>query len=47
VQVNPAHACQLGKQVYAAINARADRVQTAPTCREPFRKRRCLVPASG
>jgi putative SOS response-associated peptidase YedK len=38
---------QLGKQAYATINARADRVQAAPTYREPFRKRRCLVPASG
>src|SRR5262249_51814556 len=38
---------QLGKQASATINARADRVQTAPTYREPFRKRRCLVPASG
>jgi putative SOS response-associated peptidase YedK len=38
---------QLGKQPYSTINARADRVQTAPTYREPFKKRRCLVPASG
>ena len=27
--------------------ARDDRIQTAPTYREPFKKRRCLVPASG
>ena len=38
---------QLGKQPYSTINARDDRVQTAPTYREPFKKRRCLVPASG
>jgi putative SOS response-associated peptidase YedK len=38
---------QLKKSAYATINARSDRVQTAPTYREPFRKRRCLVPASG
>ncbi len=37
----------LGKQPYSTINARADRIQTAPTYREPFKKRRCLVPASG
>ena len=37
---------QLGKQPYATINARSDRIQTAPTYREPFKKRRCLVPAS-
>lgn len=38
---------QLGRQPYATINARADRIQTAPTYREPFKKRRCLVPATG
>lgn len=38
---------QLGQQPYSTINARADRIQTAPTYREPFKKRRCLVPASG
>ncbi|MFO1086539.1 MAG: SOS response-associated peptidase [Reyranellaceae bacterium] len=38
---------QLSKQPYATINARSDRIQTAPTYREPFRKRRCLVPATG
>lgn len=38
---------QLGKQPYSTINARADRIQTAPTWREPFKKRRCLVPATG
>lgn len=38
---------QLNQRPYTTINARADRVQTAPTYREPFRKRRCLVPATG
>jgi putative SOS response-associated peptidase YedK len=38
---------QLGKQAYSTINARDDRIQTAATYREPFKKRRCLVPASG
>jgi putative SOS response-associated peptidase YedK len=38
---------QLGKQPYSTINARDDRVQTAPTYREPFKKRRCLVTATG
>jgi putative SOS response-associated peptidase YedK len=38
---------QLGQQPYATINARSDRIQTAPTYREPFKKRRCLVPATG
>jgi putative SOS response-associated peptidase YedK len=30
----------------STINARAETVPTAPTWREPFRKRRCIVPAS-
>lgn len=38
---------QLGRQPYATINARSDRIQTAPTYREPFKKRRCIVPATG
>jgi putative SOS response-associated peptidase YedK len=38
---------QLAKQPYSTINARSDRIRTAPTYREPFRKRRCLVPATG
>src|ERR1700741_4356918 len=38
---------QLGKQPYSTINARDDRVQTAPTYREPFKQRRCLVTATG
>jgi putative SOS response-associated peptidase YedK len=37
----------LGRQAYATFNARADKIQAAPTFREPFRKRRCLVPATG
>ena len=31
---------QLGQQPYSTINARADRIQTAPTYREPFKHRR-------
>jgi putative SOS response-associated peptidase YedK len=38
---------QLTQRPYATINARSDRIQTAPTYREPFKKRRCLVPTSG
>jgi putative SOS response-associated peptidase YedK len=38
-------AYQLGKKPFSTINARSDRVKTAPTYREPFKKRRCLVPA--
>lgn len=38
---------QLGRQPYSTINARSDRIQTAATYREPFKKRRCLVPATG
>ena len=30
----------------STINARAESVRTSPTWREPFKKRRCLVPAS-
>lgn len=29
------------------INARAETVATKPTCRGPFRYRRCLIPATG
>lgn len=32
---------------FSTINAKVERVQTAPAYREPFKKRRCLVPASG
>jgi putative SOS response-associated peptidase YedK len=31
----------------STINARAESIPTSPTWREPFKKRRCLVPASG
>jgi putative SOS response-associated peptidase YedK len=31
----------------STINARAETVANSPTYREPFKKRRCLVPASG
>ena len=37
----------LSKQPYSTINARAETIQTAPTYREPFKTRRCLVPATG
>ena len=36
-----------GKTSYATINARAQSVRTNASFREPFLKRRCLVPASG
>jgi putative SOS response-associated peptidase YedK len=32
---------------YKTINARAETVDTAPSYREGFRKRRCLIPADG
>jgi putative SOS response-associated peptidase YedK len=38
---------QLGKQPYSTINARAETIRTAPTYREPFKTKRCLVPATG
>jgi putative SOS response-associated peptidase YedK len=38
---------ELGQQPYSTINARSDRIRTAPTYREPFKTWRCLVPASG
>lgn len=38
---------QLGRQSFSTINARSDRIQSAATYREPFKKRRCLVPATG
>ena len=38
---------QLSKQPYATINARAETIQTAPTYREPFKKRRCLCAGVG
>lgn len=36
-----------GKLAYSTINARAEGVEKNASFREPFRKRRCLVPASG
>jgi putative SOS response-associated peptidase YedK len=35
------------KMVYRTINARVETVDTAPTYRAAFRKRRCLIPADG
>jgi putative SOS response-associated peptidase YedK len=35
------------KLVYSTINARAETVDSKPAYRTPFRKRRCLIPASG
>ena len=31
---------------FSTINAKAETVRTSPTWREPFKKRRCLIPAS-
>jgi putative SOS response-associated peptidase YedK len=36
-----------GKPSYSTINARCEGVQTSASYREPLRKRRCIVPASG
>jgi putative SOS response-associated peptidase YedK len=36
-----------GKLSFSTINARAEGVQTANSYREPFQRRRCLVPANG
>lgn len=36
-----------GKLTYSTINARAEGVQTNASYREPFKTRRCIVPASG
>ncbi|WP_425432471.1 SOS response-associated peptidase family protein [Granulicella rosea] len=30
----------------STINAKAENVRTSPKWREPFKKRRCLIPAS-
>ena len=35
------------KIAYKTINARAETVDTAPSYREAFKKRRCLIPADG
>ena len=34
-------------KTFSTINARAEGIETSRTFREPFKKRRCLVPASG
>lgn len=36
-----------GKIAYSTINARAETVTTSPMFREPMKRRRCLVPATG
>jgi putative SOS response-associated peptidase YedK len=38
---------ELRRPLYSTINARSDRIATAPTYREPFKKRRCIVPTTG
>jgi putative SOS response-associated peptidase YedK len=38
---------ELKRPLYSTINARSDRIATAPTYREPFRNRRCIVPTTG
>jgi hypothetical protein len=38
---------QPAKQPYGTINARAETIRTASTYREPFKTKRCLVPATG
>jgi putative SOS response-associated peptidase YedK len=38
---------QAAKPSYSTINARADRIWTAPAYREAFKTRRCLVPTTG
>ena len=38
---------QLAKQPYSIINARAETIHTAPTYREPFKTKHCLVPSTG
>jgi putative SOS response-associated peptidase YedK len=35
------------KIAYKTINARVETVDTAPSYREAFKKRRCLIPADG
>jgi putative SOS response-associated peptidase YedK len=37
----------LSRPAYSTINARAETIRTSPTFREPFAKRRCIVPATG
>jgi putative SOS response-associated peptidase YedK len=38
---------QLAKQPYSTIHARAETIRRAPTYRELFKTKRCLVPATG
>jgi putative SOS response-associated peptidase YedK len=38
---------KVSKPSFSTINARADRVQTAPTYREAFKTQRCLIPTTG
>ena len=38
---------ELSRPLYSTINARSDRIATAPTYREPFKQRRCIVPTTG
>lgn len=38
---------QVAKPSYSTINARDDRIRSAASYREPFKQRRCLVPATG
>jgi putative SOS response-associated peptidase YedK len=35
------------KQKFSTINARAETAAKSPTYREPFRRRRCIIPATG
>ena len=35
------------KPKYSTINARADSVADKPSYREPFKRKRCLIPATG
>jgi putative SOS response-associated peptidase YedK len=36
-----------GKTKFATFNARSDNVAKSPLYREPFKKRRCIIPANG
>ncbi len=37
----------LARSAYTTFNARSERIQAAPTYREAFKSKRCLVPATG
>ena len=41
------HEGHQGRKGLSTINARSETITKAPTWREPFKKRRCLVPVSG